>query len=210
MPNLELVAALKQAKSKKMFFAFIPKGSDGKLIVSKNKILAKDLAEAKKEVGGVTPVTGKCFGPSDGMVFQVSKPGAETLAASIKKAVQRDTGFKIVPDVQVAGGADEDEQDAAASPPGAAAAAKPGAPGDAGVMGIQKGLQKLGYDPGKIDGVMGPHTKEAIKKFQQANGLPADGMVGAKTQAALAQALQSGTPAEGGKPPLATKPSGQS
>src|SRR5258706_12560229 len=115
MPNLELVAALKQAKSKKMFFAFIPKGSDGKLIVSKNKIPAKELAEAKKEVGGGSPVTGKCFGASDSMVFQVAKPGAETLSASIRKAVQRDAGFKIIPEVQVAGGADGDEEDAEVS-----------------------------------------------------------------------------------------------
>src|SRR6266850_4525109 len=96
MPNLELVAALKQAKTKKMFFAFIPKGSDGKLIGSKNKIPPKELAEVKKEVGGGSPVTGKCFGPSEGMVFQVAKPGSELLAASIRKAVQRNAGFKIV------------------------------------------------------------------------------------------------------------------
>jgi peptidoglycan hydrolase-like protein with peptidoglycan-binding domain len=66
------------------------------------------------------------------------------------------------------------------------------------VAGIQKALQKLGFDPGKIDGIMGPHTQAAIKQFQQANGLAADGIVGPKTQAALAKALQGG--AAGGAP----------
>ena len=41
MADAELTAALKQAKSKKMFFAFVPKGTDGKLIISKAKIPAK-------------------------------------------------------------------------------------------------------------------------------------------------------------------------
>jgi hypothetical protein len=66
------------------------------------------------------------------------------------------------------------------------------------VAGNQKALQKLGFDPGKIDGIMGPHTKAAIKKFQQANALAADGIVGPKTQAALAKALAGGAPAAGG------------
>jgi hypothetical protein len=54
MPDAELATALKQAKGKKMFFAFIPKGgSDGQLIVSKTKIPPKQIAEAKKHLDGV-------------------------------------------------------------------------------------------------------------------------------------------------------------
>ena len=57
----ELALALKAAKGKKMYFAFIPKGAgDGKLIVSKKKIPPKLIAEARKEIGGGTPVTGRC------------------------------------------------------------------------------------------------------------------------------------------------------
>jgi peptidoglycan hydrolase-like protein with peptidoglycan-binding domain len=64
--------------------------------------------------------------------------------------------------------------------------------------GIQKALKKLGYDPGAIDGIMGPHTQAAVKQFQQANGLVADGIMGPKTQAALAKALRGHVAAAGG------------
>ena len=46
---------------------------------------------------------------------------------------------------------------------------------------IQLALQNAGYYSGKIDGKIGPQTKEAIKNFQSANNLEADGKVGPKT-----------------------------
>lgn len=52
----------------------------------------------------------------------------------------------------------------------------------------QRELADLGYYGGKIDGIMGPQTREAIKNFQRANGLAVDGVVGPKTRAALAAA----------------------
>jgi hypothetical protein len=55
MPDAELTTALKQAKSKKMFFTLVPKGAEGKLIVAKKKILPKEIAETKKEIGGGFP-----------------------------------------------------------------------------------------------------------------------------------------------------------
>jgi peptidoglycan hydrolase-like protein with peptidoglycan-binding domain len=76
--------------------------------------------------------------------------------------------------------------------------APPAAGGQANVTGIQKLLQRLGYDPGKIDGIMGPNTKEAIKKFQKASGLPADGNLNPTTQAALAKAGKGGAGAADG------------
>jgi peptidoglycan hydrolase-like protein with peptidoglycan-binding domain len=212
--DADLAVALKMAKSKKMFFAFVPKGSDGKLIVSKAKIPAKVIAEAKKEIGGGNAITGKCLGPIANMVFFVAKQAPPTMEAALKKVAKRDSGLSVIPEVQLAGDADAEEADdsaAAAAPPagapgatpaGAAQAAPPAAPAAGNLKGIQVALQKLGYDPGKIDGAMGPHTQAAIKKFQQANGLAADGVVGPKTQAALAKALQGGAPA-GGAPPEA-------
>ena len=40
---------------------------------------------------------------------------------------------------------------------------------------LQSGLNELGYAAGKPDGVLGPSTRKAIRAFQQANGLLADG-----------------------------------
>lgn len=49
---------------------------------------------------------------------------------------------------------------------------------------IQEALKDKGYDPGPIDDVLGAQTKEALKKFQQAEGLPIGGL-NLKTLAAL-------------------------
>src|SRR5438128_1960826 len=93
MPDADLVAALKMAKGgKKMFFAFVPKGgSDGQLIVSKMKIPPKQVADTKKQIGGGSPVTGKCFAGDGGvMVFQVAKAAPPAMVGAVKKVVKRD------------------------------------------------------------------------------------------------------------------------
>lgn len=59
--------------------------------------------------------------------------------------------------------------------------------GDSGsaVKEVQELLAKKGFDPGPADGVFGSKTKAAVIKFQQANKLVADGIVGAKTMEVL-------------------------
>lgn len=54
------------------------------------------------------------------------------------------------------------------------------------VKTLQKKLKKLGYYSGGIDGSFGLVTDAAVRKFQKANGLKVDGIVGPKTRAALA------------------------
>lgn len=49
------------------------------------------------------------------------------------------------------------------------------------VREIQTLLKSAGYYDGKIDGIKGTQTKKAIKDFQKASGLRADGVVGPKT-----------------------------
>jgi Putative peptidoglycan binding domain len=41
---------------------------------------------------------------------------------------------------------------------------------------IQEALNTAGHDAGPLDGQMGPRTRAAIKSYQQANGLAADGV----------------------------------
>lgn len=42
-------------------------------------------------------------------------------------------------------------------------------------LAFQNALLKLGFDPGKIDGVLGRGVKAALRLYQKAHGLPADG-----------------------------------
>ena len=58
------------------------------------------------------------------------------------------------------------------------------------VKNLQTALKELGYDLGKpgIDGIIGPITENAIKAFQEANGLIANGIVGPETLDALNKA----------------------
>ena len=57
------------------------------------------------------------------------------------------------------------------------------------VINLQKNLKKLGYDAGTADGIYGTKTKEAVKKFQKANGLTVDGIAGSKTLAKIKKKL---------------------
>lgn len=53
------------------------------------------------------------------------------------------------------------------------------------VTGVQARSYNLGYNPGPIDGIVGPLTREAIRRFQKDNHLEVDGIPGTKTQAKL-------------------------
>jgi hypothetical protein len=63
-------------------------------------------------------------------------------------------------------------------------------PGDTGaqVKRLQRTLAHLGYAPGSVDGDYGPSTVAAVKRFQQASKLTADGIVGPATLRALKRA----------------------
>ena len=57
------------------------------------------------------------------------------------------------------------------------------------VSNLQKDLTTLGYYYAQITGNFGPKTEAAVKAFQKANGLTADGVAGAKTLSAIAAAV---------------------
>lgn len=49
------------------------------------------------------------------------------------------------------------------------------------VKELQSLLDKKGFSPGPIDGIFGPRTESAVKRYQQSEGLVVDGIVGPKT-----------------------------
>lgn len=78
-----------------------------------------------------------------------------------------------------------------------AAVLKQGSSGEQ-VKQVQQKLKNWGYYFGAVDGVYGPKTRSAVISFQKKNGLTADGIVGAKTLAALGISSNSGTANQGG------------
>jgi hypothetical protein len=62
-----------------------------------------------------------------------------------------------------------------------------GSAGEA-VRDLQQKLSALGY-PLAVDGIFGNDTEEAVRAFQHDHGLDADGLAGARTQAAIGAAL---------------------
>ena len=55
---------------------------------------------------------------------------------------------------------------------------------------IQIALKNAGFYQGVIDGQIGQKTKEAIRKFQEANGLTGDGVIGSRTWEILGKHLK--------------------
>jgi len=63
------------------------------------------------------------------------------------------------------------------------------------VRKLQEVLRQNGIDAGPVDGIFGPRTERAVREYQARQGLQTDGIVGAKTSAAL------GKPSGGGSAP---------
>ena len=64
------------------------------------------------------------------------------------------------------------------------------------VKTVQTKLKNWGYYTGTVDGVYGPKTVAAVKYFQKKNGLTQDGIVGAKTAAAMGVTLTASSSSE--------------
>lgn len=58
---------------------------------------------------------------------------------------------------------------------------------------VQTVLKKWGYYKGSVDGINGPLTKEAVKRFQRKYGLTADGIVGPLTAAKMGLKVKGGS-----------------
>jgi peptidoglycan hydrolase-like protein with peptidoglycan-binding domain len=57
--------------------------------------------------------------------------------------------------------------------------------GDWWVGQVQEQLQKAGLNPGPIDGMLGPRTKAALRRYQASQGLPPTGVLDEATRQAL-------------------------
>jgi N-acetylmuramoyl-L-alanine amidase len=55
------------------------------------------------------------------------------------------------------------------------------------VEALQRRLGALGFDAGRVDGILGPDTEQALRQFQRNAGLTTDGVCGAEVRAALAR-----------------------
>lgn len=66
------------------------------------------------------------------------------------------------------------------------------------VKTVQTKLKNWGYYTGAVDGIYGPKTVQAVKYFQRKNGLTQDGVVGAKTAAAMGVTLTSASASSAG------------
>ena len=53
------------------------------------------------------------------------------------------------------------------------------------IQRVQRALNDKGYNAGPIDGTYGASTQDAVRRFQQASGLPATGELGPTTLSAL-------------------------
>src|SRR5262249_44440195 len=58
-------------------------------------------------------------------------------------------------------------------------------PSQALIRQVQERLQVAGFTPGAIDGALGPQTRNALRSFQNAKGLPPSGELDEKTLEAL-------------------------
>lgn len=58
------------------------------------------------------------------------------------------------------------------------------------MAGVQTALGFLGHDAGTVDGIDGTNTQTALRAFQAAVGIHADGLIGPNSRKALLAALE--------------------
>jgi hypothetical protein len=127
----DLIDGLKAAKTKRCYFVLVLKGgTDGALLVSKTKVAAPAIAEAKKSSGGSAVVQGFVSYVDGAYLFETAKIPPATAAQAVKTIAKRDAGmtfqalFRMGSDAELAG-ADGEGQAAPAATAQAAQQATP-------------------------------------------------------------------------------------
>ncbi len=107
--DAKLVAALKNARTTPMCFAFVAKGmNDGILLLNKSTIHPKEITDARTTTGGKILARGRCVGEQDKLVFEVGKEPPPTLAKQVKAIIHRDTGMNLAVEFRVVAGMNDD------------------------------------------------------------------------------------------------------
>jgi len=81
--------------------------------------------------------------------------------------------------------------------------------GRAHVRDVQHKLADMGYNPGPVDGIVGPKTRSALRSFQKDKNLQVTGRIDADTRSAMnlgSQGNESPTAGTRGNPPTGTMP----
>ncbi|HEY7519151.1 MAG TPA: peptidoglycan-binding domain-containing protein [Methylomirabilota bacterium] len=76
------------------------------------------------------------------------------------------------------------------------------------VKAVQQALKDKGHDPGEVDGKMGPKTQQALRDYQQKEGLKATGRLDTETAAKLGVQAKADAASSSSSP--AASPSGSS
>ena len=121
-----------------------------------------------------TPTPSPSPGPGEVIIFGTPEPGSET-----------QSGSQPTIEVVTAEPATPTPTQAPVTPTPTPKSLQRGFTGSDAVRAVQRRLKELGYYKGSADGDFGPATEEAVKAFQKANGLTADGKVGEKTLAKM-------------------------
>src|SRR5262245_4561770 len=101
MPQVDslLVANLKLVKTAPLRFAFVMKGpTEGRLLLTKKPpIPPKEIADAKKELGGGQVLSGRCRWDEENKEYllELAKDPPPTLATAVRTIIKKDTGQTV-------------------------------------------------------------------------------------------------------------------
>ena len=116
----------------------------------------------------------------------MSHPGADRLRTTLAGVAGGQGAVGSVP--ALGGGAQTTLGTAPAPDTGSSATMTPIASESGGydLLTIQQSLRTKGYDPGQVDGKLGPATRRAIRTYESDQGLPITGMPSLELQRLLA------------------------
>ncbi|PWA11079.1 N-acetylmuramoyl-L-alanine amidase [Pueribacillus theae] len=115
-------------------------------------------------------------------VVQHNKWSGKNCPRNLRKGANWDEFIALVQGVKYSAPAKEKTKDT--STPKSSGLIRVGSKGSE-VKSYQNRLKKMGYNPGKVDGIFGPNTEAALRLFQLDAGISVDGIIGPDTKKAF-------------------------